>query len=71
MAEECRHGLEHGCTICKHGVAPRRPDREVSRPFDAKFPGECPACEGDIYVGHRICKVTEGDRDRYVHAGCV
>jgi hypothetical protein len=36
----------------------------ITRPFKSKYTGVCQPCDGDIYVGDLIVKLSDG---RYIH----
>jgi hypothetical protein len=41
--------------------------KTVGQPFEARFPGLCPACERPIHEGQLIARLA--DEDDYVHVG--
>jgi hypothetical protein len=45
----------------------REPEHATSRPFDAKYAGDCGICHLAILMG---ASVVYTNRDRVVHAGC-
>ena len=64
--EECKHGMEFGCTICSGKDKPEPEKAQYG--YWAKYDGQCPGCNLPIAKGQRCVKTT---RDRNLHEGCL
>lgn len=74
MADLCPHGdITAACVDCLTGRPPERPNppparpEVVSRPFPARFPSQCPACNLGIHEGQLIVRMSN---DIHQHQKC-
>lgn len=65
---ECPHGLDQRwCSVCLRGPKPRPVAVTVEATFEARYAGQCPACNLPITVGQTICRLSD---ESYVHQDC-
>ena len=69
ITEECELHEMIGCRICNPKPEYDEPD---SRPFPARYDGQCPQCNLSILVGQSVILVTSRSGYRAaVHKECV
>jgi hypothetical protein len=68
MPEECLHGLEFGCVICRDGPS-RPPPEEVVQRSTAIYRAKCLLCQEQIHEGDPIALLLRAGF--WVHEECA
>ncbi|MGH9095574.1 MAG: hypothetical protein ACRDXE_10475 [Acidimicrobiales bacterium] len=75
LTEPCELHELIGCTVCSvcSGKAYRESEQRQpdSRPFQARYPGQCRECNLPISAGERLVLRDYGNRVQVIHEWCA